>query len=869
MKGKVLIVDDEPIIGNLIEGSLTETGFEAEYFNSAAKALENIHRIKPDILVSDIVMPHMDGYELHRRLRQDPETANIPFVFLSTKSEMSDQFRESLRAGTDDYVCKPFKIENLIDRMESVMQRTAKSKTFQADFSWDIRRTGLGEIVQIAEINRKSGELIFKNVKNEIGGRIFFQKGEIVNAQTDILEGEEALFALMEKENGVFEFHERPVNVSQQITDTNKTVITEGRRMIEETRALYRRLPDLDILLDIKSRRVSPDIEKIAGRETLRNILSMVTKGRTARDIINCGVISRIRAGSVMWLLLDTGLVTILYPDHQEHSEPPRSKSELSESEPESESDRNQIRTSAPDLSPNNSSMSPIPDSASDMNTDDLRGFRGKYYETEAALSSPATVISLMKGDFLKVLKSFERSAFTGELEIRNISEKAAVYFEEGLIIHAYHGNVIAKKALYRIFSEKGGSIQLHSGAADIPRTIEGSLKSLLEEGAGEIENLHRLKKSTFDNTVSINIRILEETSKVNGRPGLSHILSLAQRNSRIGDIIDLSRMTDFQTYRHLFYLVKMGIFNVETSDMPASNQSVHIITDSTADLPADMIAGKNISVVRVSDIPDQVHAGSPLSGILSGKSQMFRIPDSSRSGTSSPVNDFHKLFQDIMAEKDILAIFSSKKISRTYEYASGARERFHPDYLKTQQQGYSGGSSHIIEIMDSGLISLGLGLVVAEAADKAMSGWSVHDISDHTDKLISDVRVFFIKNARSGSVGRVKTMLGNFMDMKTILGIWNGEVIPIDQVRGSKSAKEKLVQWISRSLENTNVPIRVGIMHTDMPEWAGQMEYLLKSRLNCDDVMMSHVGPADGSYCGPGMLAVAYFPVAASSQKI
>jgi len=157
-KNKVLIVEDEPIIGNLLEVGLSEAGFEAEYFSSTAKALENVQRFKPDVIVSDTVMPHIDGYELRRRLRQDPETADIPFVFLSPKTEPSEQL-ESLRMGTDDYVYKPFKIERLIDRMMRVMERSAKARSFQAhaEFSGNLAQMNLSDIVQIVGLNQKEG----------------------------------------------------------------------------------------------------------------------------------------------------------------------------------------------------------------------------------------------------------------------------------------------------------------------------------------------------------------------------------------------------------------------------------------------------------------------------------------------------------------------------------------------------------------------------------------------------------------------------------------------------------------------------------------------------------------------------------------
>ena len=111
-KGKVLIVDDDPKMGKLLKLKLSKAGYETEYFSSGGEALGKIVQVRPHIIISDIQMPEMDGYEFCERLRQDPNTAAIPFIFLSGKTNTSDQL-EGLRIGADDYVCKPVNIDFL------------------------------------------------------------------------------------------------------------------------------------------------------------------------------------------------------------------------------------------------------------------------------------------------------------------------------------------------------------------------------------------------------------------------------------------------------------------------------------------------------------------------------------------------------------------------------------------------------------------------------------------------------------------------------------------------------------------------------------------------------------------------------------
>ncbi len=315
-------------------------------------------------------------------------------------------------------------------------------------------------------------------------GRAFFRKGRLVNAQMGLLEGEEAFYALMGEDEGLFEFHSRATDAPEQITADNMSLLLRGSRMADEVRGLYRQLPDLDIFLNIKSREIPHDLEETGGREKIQNILSMIDNHQTVRDIISCKIMSPLRAGSLLAGLFDAGLVAI-------------------QKQGSSSSGRADALKSHPGPKPKPpKTLSQKPDFSSDL--------------------SHHTAPMIDQG-FLKMLEGFERGALTGILEIRNRPEKAAIYFEEGRIINAYHGNVIAKKALFRIFLEKGGTLKFKLQPVTIGRTINGNLTSLIKEGNKEIENLQRLRRSTFDNIVTLNTHVLEKTSKIKGRRTGTH----------------------------------------------------------------------------------------------------------------------------------------------------------------------------------------------------------------------------------------------------------------------------------------------------------------------------------------------------------
>ena len=117
----VLVAEDSRIQAQILEARLVEAGFDVRVAEDGAVALERIRERRPDIVISDIEMPVMTGYELCRAVKHDRALKDIPFILLSTLSDPEDIIR-GLDCGADNYVTKPYEAEFLIARVNSLLE---------------------------------------------------------------------------------------------------------------------------------------------------------------------------------------------------------------------------------------------------------------------------------------------------------------------------------------------------------------------------------------------------------------------------------------------------------------------------------------------------------------------------------------------------------------------------------------------------------------------------------------------------------------------------------------------------------------------------------------------------------------------------
>lgn len=123
-EAKLLVVDDEPNIRELLSASLKFAGFDVHTASNGIEALAATKKHRPDLIVLDVMMPDMDGFEVTRKLRSRGE--NYPVVFLTAKDDVQDRVA-GLTVGGDDYITKPFSLEEVVARIRAVLRRVSPS----------------------------------------------------------------------------------------------------------------------------------------------------------------------------------------------------------------------------------------------------------------------------------------------------------------------------------------------------------------------------------------------------------------------------------------------------------------------------------------------------------------------------------------------------------------------------------------------------------------------------------------------------------------------------------------------------------------------------------------------------------------------
>ena len=121
---RILVVEDEKSIAEMIKLCLTKNGYHCETANNGIVASELIEKYRYDLILLDIMLPDMDGFEMIEYIKQ----FNIPVIFVTAKNAVTDRVK-GLRLGAEDYIIKPFDLQELIARIETVLRRFDKTKT--------------------------------------------------------------------------------------------------------------------------------------------------------------------------------------------------------------------------------------------------------------------------------------------------------------------------------------------------------------------------------------------------------------------------------------------------------------------------------------------------------------------------------------------------------------------------------------------------------------------------------------------------------------------------------------------------------------------------------------------------------------------
>lgn len=123
---KILVVDDESDITEVIEAFLQNAGYTVAVENTPVNAVKLAHEFRPDLILLDIMMPGTDGYQICNQIKEDPEMADTPVIFLTGKDSKDDQGR-SFQSGGDMFIKKPFSCERLLEIVNIVLLSVGKA----------------------------------------------------------------------------------------------------------------------------------------------------------------------------------------------------------------------------------------------------------------------------------------------------------------------------------------------------------------------------------------------------------------------------------------------------------------------------------------------------------------------------------------------------------------------------------------------------------------------------------------------------------------------------------------------------------------------------------------------------------------------
>ncbi len=166
---KILVVDDDRILRNVLQRSLEKRGYQVTIVSSGTDALSAFNQDVPDIIVSDVSMPEMDGFEFCRQLRSQPSGKLVPFIFLSAKSELEDKI-QGHSIGADDYLTKPFEMKELLAKIEALIERSRRVHAEIVHLIEQLVNSGIAKTSLENNHNLVSGKQLVKKNKAKSSG---------------------------------------------------------------------------------------------------------------------------------------------------------------------------------------------------------------------------------------------------------------------------------------------------------------------------------------------------------------------------------------------------------------------------------------------------------------------------------------------------------------------------------------------------------------------------------------------------------------------------------------------------------------------------------------------------------------------------
>jgi CheY-like chemotaxis protein len=294
MPPRILVADDDAWILRMVTTVLKKRGYEVDTAPDGEQAYERALSNPPDLLITDVMMPNVDGWTLVKRMREHPVLRDVPVIFLTALSSDDDRIH-GFRLGADDYLPKPFRFEELDLRVARTLRRTlpqpappqvaitppptppAPSHTgdeaasgLETALAGDLSEIGLPMLLTMLEMEHKSGILELTHEQEGVA-ELYLKRGRVVHATLDYtpggeddkapaagdegdegdelswgVEDAECVYYLLKWAEGRFEFKPGEVATEDRVGASTTQLLMEGARRLDELNENNRRLAEVD-----------------------------------------------------------------------------------------------------------------------------------------------------------------------------------------------------------------------------------------------------------------------------------------------------------------------------------------------------------------------------------------------------------------------------------------------------------------------------------------------------------------------------------------------------------------------------------------------------------------------------------------------
>lgn len=238
-RDKVIVVEGNTVDRDLMKRTLEAAGFEVYASDTAREAMGIIKTASPDLVISNLLLPDISGWDLYREVRRDPKRSRLPIFLLGDKEEVGERI-QAHRLGIENIFYKPLDAEELVKNVSSTLKkiRQQEGPHFSKEEKEEgirgrIKDMGIPDLLQILNMSNKTA-LVYLSHSEGQEGKVFLQDGEVVHAECGDLMGEDAIYHLLSWVDGDFDVEPDVPPPFRSIDSSVENLLLEGMKRIDE-----------------------------------------------------------------------------------------------------------------------------------------------------------------------------------------------------------------------------------------------------------------------------------------------------------------------------------------------------------------------------------------------------------------------------------------------------------------------------------------------------------------------------------------------------------------------------------------------------------------------------------------------------------